>query len=68
MTLVVFERKRQIKWIDTLCRIDTHIEVAPSDRIDERFVFVFRIYDDHIMTEHERSEYLELDGKRFTSS
>lgn len=68
MTLIVLERKRKVKWIDSLSRIDTDIEIASANSIDERLVFVFRIDDDNIMTEHETTENLELNRKRFTAS
>ena len=68
MALVVLEGEWEVKWIDSLCRIDTDIEIASSDGVDECFVFVFWIDDDDIMSEHEATEYLELHGKRFTSS
>lgn len=68
MALVIFERKREVKRIDSLCRIDTDIEVASTDSVDEIFVFVFWIDDDDIVTEHERTEYFEFYSKRFTSS
>jgi hypothetical protein len=68
VAFIVFEWEWEIKWIDSLSCIDTDIEIAPSDSINEIFVFIFRIYDDHIMTEHETTEYLEFDGKWFTSS
>lgn len=68
MALVIFERKREVKRIDSLGRIDTDIEVASTDSIDEIFVFVLWIDDDDIVTKHERTEDLKLHCKRFTAS
>lgn len=68
MTLIILEGEWEIKRIDSLSSINTDIEIAPADSIDERFVFIFRIDDDDIMSEHEATEYLEFHCKRFTSS
>lgn len=68
MTLIILEWEWEIKWIDSLSRIDTDIEIASSYSIDESLVFVFGIDDDDIMSEHETTEYLEFDSERFTSS
>lgn len=68
MALVILEGERQIERVDALRRVDADIEIASSDGIDQRFVFVFGIDDDDIMAEHEAAEYLELHGKGFTSS
>ena len=68
MALVILEGEREVKWIDSLSSVDTDIEITTSNSIHESLVFVFRIDDDDIMSEHEATEYLELHGKRFTSS
>lgn len=68
MTLVILEGEREIKGIDSLCSIDTNIEITPSNSIDERLVFIFGIDYYYIMSEHEATEYLEFDGKGFTSA
>ena len=68
MALVILEGEWEVKWIDSLSSVDTDIEIAATDSIDESFVFVFRIDDDDIMSEHETTEYLEFYSERFTSS
>jgi hypothetical protein len=68
MTLIILEGKREVKGVDSLSSIDTDIEVASSDSIDESFVFIFWIDDDDIMSEHETTKYLEFYSKRFTTS
>lgn len=68
MALIVLEGEWEVKWIDSLCCIDTDIEIASPYSIHESFVFVFWIDDDDIVSEHEATEYLEFYSKRLTSS
>jgi hypothetical protein len=68
MTFIILEWKREVKRVDTLSRIDAHIEITSSHSIHESFVFIFRIDDDDIVAEHETTEYFEFYCKRFTAS
>lgn len=68
MRLCILEPSWQIKRIDAFIRIEGNIEIGSSYRIDERFVFVFWIQNNHIRSHHERSEDFEFYRKRFTSS
>ncbi len=68
MALIILERERKIKRIDSLSSVDTDIEVATADSIDESFVFIFWINHDNIMSEHETTENFELHSERLTSS
>ena len=68
MTFVILKWKREVKRIDTLSSIDTDIEIASSDSIHKGFVFIFRIDDDNVMTEHETTQDFEFYCKRFTAS
>ena len=63
MTFVVLEGERKVKRIDTLCCIDTDVEIATTNSIDERLVFVFWIDDDDVSSEHETTKYFELHCK-----
>ena len=68
MCLSIFEGSGKVKRIDLLIGIETDVKVGSSDGIDERFVFIFRIKDDHIRSHHESTQDLQLHSKRLSST
>lgn len=68
MSISILEGAREVKRINTLIRVEVDIEVGTSDRIDQCLVLILWIEDNHIRSEHECTQYFELDGKRFSSS
>ena len=66
MRISILECSWEIEWINSLIRVEIDIEIRPPDGIDESLVFILRIEDDHIGTEHKCSKNLEFHGKRFS--
>lgn len=66
MSIRILEGSREIEGIDPFVGVEIDIEIRPPNSIDEGLVFILRIEDDHVRSEHECSKNLELHGKRFS--
>lgn len=68
MSFGILQSSREVEGIDALVGVQIDIEIRPSYRIDEGFVLIFWIEDDHVRPEHEGTQDLELHGEGLSSS
>lgn len=63
VSIGILQSSWEVEGIDPFIGIEIDIEIGTSDRIDESFVFIFWIEDDHVRSHHERTQYFEFYGK-----